>query len=237
KIYEKNFAKYFASFFSVISLCLVILKFSIDLFPAYFFKTKDFKHYEDAYLELGGKYVGKYILQKLIKKKETNIVIIDYPKYFAASKYTKYLIKGFEEAFYKAKKDKIQIKIEETIPKDNSIFWLSAEEFDRIVLAHPEADIFISLVGLPYDIENIKCQDNLKNMPYFIFFGGNLEYLKTAIEYDLVAAAIVRLPGSSLAGNKPPSEDKEEIEFFERFILIDRDNMRYAEYVFPVLFK
>ncbi len=237
KLYDKNFCKYLALFCSVIAFISVAFKFTIELFPGLLYKEKKFKHFEDAYLEMSGKYTARYISSKMREKNNKSVIIIDYPDYFATSQYTKYIINGLKKGFSE-NNESFQIKaVEKATPKDNSIFWFTAEEFDRIVMKNKDSAIFISLVGLPGDLHNIKCQDQLDALPSFIFFGGNLEYLKKAIEYDLVSAAIIRTPGSTLASSRPPTPGKEESEFFEKFIIIDSNNIRLAEYVFPVLFK
>ncbi len=237
KVMDKEYCKYMALVASSIALFAVVTKFAYDLIPGFFQKEKGFKNHENLYMEMGGRYLGRYLSIRKDKPKNGMVVIINYPRGFPASKYSSWIIEGFKRGFQE-NGNLLEISaVEEAIPQDNSINWFSAEEFDRIILSHPDAGTFISLVGLPHDLHNVRSQDKLEKMPRLVFFGGDLEYLGKAIEYDLVTAAVVRTPGSSLGASSPPKPENVETEFFERFILVDSRNIRSTEYVFPVFFK
>jgi len=111
------------------------------------------KHRE--YMTLAGDILGKQLKFSEYDDKRTKVLIIDFPvnTKLPRSGVSKNIITGLEKGL---KLSGFSISaVERVEPSKSNDYWLSAQEFDRIIKKHQEAGLVISLVGLPKNVQAV----------------------------------------------------------------------------------
>jgi hypothetical protein len=199
-------------------------------------RTSNHRH-EREYMRLGGFYLGQYLQYADFSDTRGKVLVLGYPPDFPliGAEYSNDIVAGLRDGL--ASHGLLSLEaVEYAQPANRSRTWLTAAEFDRMIKAHPEAGIVVSLVGLPADPENVTFWEE-PNPPRFVFFGGNLENLQEAVQRKFVLAVVTFVPGIPVGGKNPPDPKQIETEFFDRFLLITPQNLEMTKEVFPVLFK
>ncbi len=222
-------------FLAVLSCIIMGLNFAYMLIDMSGSSSALFKKQKE-YMEFGAKYLIRYLGQTKADHQCTNILILTFPQNcsYPRAPMAKFILEGLEKAAGSAGM-KI-VGVEEARSAEKGDYWLVASEFDRAIKSHPEAELVISLVGLPIDVENIGFWYQ-ENCPQLILFGGNLKYMDIALKHKIVIAAIAFVPGASFANSRKPTDQNAEETFYEHFLLINRSNIDETKQVFPALFK
>ncbi len=193
--------------------------------------------HEREFMRMGGFYLGQYLQYAAHADERDKVLVLDFPEDFSlvGGEYSRDVIDGLRDGL--ASHGLLAIAaIEHPHSANRSRSWLTAAEFDRIVKAHPEAGIVVTLVGLPADPENVTLWAD-ETPPRLVIFGGNLENLQEAIRRRFVLAAVTFVPGVRLGGRRPPDPQRLESEFFDRFLLVTPENLDMTMEIFPGLFK
>ncbi|MEA2013488.1 MAG: hypothetical protein U9O87_10505 [Verrucomicrobiota bacterium] len=113
--------------------------------------------------------------------------------------------------------------------------FLKAKDFNDVFLENEDADMFISLVGLPEDLNKMslwEIESEVKR-PKLIVFGGDVSILKEAIINDYIQALIVYRQMDNSVNKLPPDNLKEA--FSRRFMLITPKNIENLIKKYPIL--
>lgn len=107
--------------------------------------------------------------------------------------------------------------------------FINADDFNKAIKKYPKADLIISLIGLPDDIQNMDIWqiEDKKKRPKLAVFGGSIEVLSTAIKANYIQALVVYRQMDKYANQLPPDDLKEA--FNRRFILITPQNIKDFE--------
>jgi hypothetical protein len=199
--------------------------------------STDNRRHAREYMRMGGFYLGQYLQYADSTDERGKILVLGYPDDFplVGAEYSNDIIAGLRDGL--ASHGLLSLEaVEYAQPANRSRTWLTAAEFDRMIKAHPEVGMVVSLVGLPADPENVTFW-NEPNPPRFVLFGGNLEHLQEALRRKFILAVVTFVPGVPVGGDRPPDPKQIETEFFDRFLLITPQNMEMTKEIFPVLFK
>ncbi len=191
------------------------------------------------HLEYAGEYVGDYILNHKLTGKKTGVLIIDYPDGtdFPGAEYSKVVIDGIDTSFKNNKKSKeyicgvVRPRIDETAKN----YWLSCQEWDRIIDEHSEAGVVVSLVGLPKELKKMKSWLK-KDAPKIILFKGKLKFLKKCFKYKLIVAALIAVPGQNIKNEKIPEEGLNPAVLKKYFIWVTPSNLDRIVKKYPSMF-
>lgn len=116
---------------------------------------------------------------------------------------------------------------------------MKACDFDAIFEKYPDCNLFISLIGLPVDMQEMviwtATEEDAKKRPHLALLNASIYPLKNALLQDIVAAAVVFSPVAVLDEKTPPSETK--MAFDKRYILITPDNVQKIAEQFPNMFQ
>ncbi|HBC89176.1 MAG TPA: hypothetical protein DCZ94_19730 [Lentisphaeria bacterium] len=234
--FRKSQSIFFRGFVGL--LCVIILSLvGYDIVRS-IFATKEQgvqkKHKE--YMQLAGEILGKQLRYAEVEDPRIKVLIIDFPEKSRIPRagVSKSVISGLEKGLKAAG---FSFKaIERVEPSKTNDYWLSANEFDRIIRKHPDVGIVISLVGLPKDLRSVEFWND-ENPPRLVLFGGNLKNIDQALRYKVVVAAITFLPGANF-WEKPNSDIKSQAQIFnEHFLYITAKNVDDINDEFPILFK
>lgn len=103
--------------------------------------------------------------------------------------------------------------------------YIRAEDFNRAMKKYPRANMLISLVGLPADIEEMTVWQikNKNKRPKVAVYGGDPKKLSTAIREGYIQALVVYREMDKSFNKLPPGDL--EAAFNKRFMLITPQNI------------
>jgi hypothetical protein len=106
-------------------------------------------------------------------------------------------------------------------------FLVAEGSFDELARAHPNADVLVSLIGLPLDTtrEEFWTKGKIRIallLPDFRMV-GDLESVRGAFKSGKIIAAVVERPG--VARTDEPVRGDYKAEFEKRFVLVTRENV------------
>jgi len=106
-------------------------------------------------------------------------------------------------------------------------FLVAENAFDQLREPHPDADLMVSLIGIPADLTQGKAWNDPSG-PRFAFFLPDLKLLggrpgvEAAFAADKLAAVVLTRPGSAAEDAEVGRLD--DATFSEQFLLVHRDN-------------
>jgi len=114
-------------------------------------------------------------------------------------------------------------------------FLVSVDAFDKLAGQYPQAGLFVSLIGLPANVKELRCWQEEK--PRFALllpdlrFVGNAAAVKQALQKGKIAAMVLHKPGA-------PSLHRgvSQADFDQLFILVTADNIERTMLDNPQLF-
>jgi hypothetical protein len=114
-------------------------------------------------------------------------------------------------------------------------FLVSPDAFDKLASQHPHAGLFVSLIGLPANVKDLRCWQEEK--PKFALllpdlrFVGNAMAVKQSLQKNKIAAMVLQKPGS-------PSLHRgvSQTDFDRLFILVTAENIERTMLDYPQLF-
>jgi len=118
-------------------------------------------------------------------------------------------------------------------------YIVTEDALDRIARAHPEAEILVSLIGLPVNVRQTETwkSDNPKKFALLLpdlRMVGDDRAVRDAIYSGKIVAIVLNKPGA-------PSEDQSmgrdsKMEFERRYLLVNRETIDRLLQVYPRLF-
>lgn len=114
-------------------------------------------------------------------------------------------------------------------------FLISVDAFDNLAGQYPQAELFVSLIGLPANVKELRCWQEEK--PRFALllpdlrFVGNAAAVKQSLQKGKIAAMVLQKPGA-------PSLTRgvSQADFDQLFILVTADNIERTMLDHPQLF-
>ena len=114
-------------------------------------------------------------------------------------------------------------------------FLVSADAFDKLAGQHPQAGLFVSLIGLPANVKELRCWQDEK--PKFALllpdlrFVGNAAAVKQSLQKGKIATMVLQKPGA-------PSLHRgvSQTDFDQLFILVTAENIERTMIDYPQLF-
>jgi hypothetical protein len=114
-------------------------------------------------------------------------------------------------------------------------FLVGADAFDKLAGQHPQCALFVSLIGLPANLKELRCWQEEK--PKFALllpdlrFVGNAAAVKQSVQKGKIAAMVLHKPGA-------PSLDRgvSQTDFDQLFILVTAENIDRTMLDYPQLF-
>ena len=117
--------------------------------------------------------------------------------------------------------DKTNMKPEEYRPMEE---MMSAVLFDKLIALHPNANMVITLIGLPYDVPNMSLWKMPESgRPKVALLTGDIHQLKGAILAKYIVAAVSMRPDLKNIEEKAPSDPQKAFDI--RYVLITPDNV------------
>lgn len=117
--------------------------------------------------------------------------------------------------------------------------YFTAKAFDSMIRDH-DADLVISLLGLPMDCQQMKFWKKPKDQrPKLILVmnsGGEMMDIRKAIKKGFISAVIMAAPLTNPDDLKKPVPDNYKDAFHARYILADLDNIDEMVKKYPMLF-
>jgi hypothetical protein len=118
-------------------------------------------------------------------------------------------------------------------------YLITDTALDVLVQAHPDAEIIVSLIGLPVNLRQTKTWKDDSRRTFALLLPdlrmiGNREAISAAIRNGKIAAFVLNKPGA------PPEEQPLgrdlEMEFDQRFLLVTRETLERYLKAYPHLF-
>jgi hypothetical protein len=114
-------------------------------------------------------------------------------------------------------------------------FLVSVDAFDKLAGQYPQASLFVSLIGLPANVKELRCWQEEK--PKFALllpdlrFVGNATAVKQSLQKGKIAAMVLQKPGA-------PSLHRgvSQTDFDRLFILVTAENIERTMLDYPQLF-
>jgi hypothetical protein len=101
---------------------------------------------------------------------------------------------------------------------------MSAALFDKLITANPNANLVISLIGLPYDVANMKLwKMSEQSRPKVALLTGDIHQLKGAIFSKYIVAAVAMRPDLKSIDEKAPSDPQKAFDI--RYLLVTPENV------------
>lgn len=101
---------------------------------------------------------------------------------------------------------------------------MSAVLFDKLISRHPNCNLVISLIGLPYDVPNMALWKMPEaTRPKVALLTGDIHQLKAAIMAKYIVAAVSMRPDLKNIEEKAPSDPKKAFDI--RYVLITPENV------------
>jgi len=181
---------------------------------------------ELAYSRSRAVMVGRLLAEKYPGSKA--LVITD--GIVPATKGQEQLIEGLKEGIGSA----ITIEAAEGLPIDRSKMkpeefrpmeeMMNAALFDQLIVRYPNANLVISLIGLPYDVANMGLwKMDPKARPKVALLTGDIHQLKDAIGAGYIVAAVSMRPDLKDIEAKAPADPQKAFEM--RYLLITPENI------------
>lgn len=119
-------------------------------------------------------------------------------------------------------------------------FLVSGDDFDQLTREHPEAEVVVSLIGLPVDLASVQSWSRSGPPHYGLLLPdwrmiGNLGAVRKAFSSGKLLAAVVDKPGA-LPSTKP-SSGSYRAEFDARFVLVTAENIEDIARAYPKIFS
>jgi hypothetical protein len=114
-------------------------------------------------------------------------------------------------------------------------FLVAESAFDNLAAQHPQCSLFVSLIGLPKNVTQLRCWQEEK--PKFglllpdLRFVGNAAAVKQAVQRGKIAAMVLQKPGAPNVHRGISEKD-----FDRLFILVTAENVDRAMVDYPQLF-
>ena len=114
-------------------------------------------------------------------------------------------------------------------------FLVSPDAFDKLATQYPQAHLFVSLIGLPASLKELRCWQ--EETPKFglllpdLRFVGNATAVKQSMQKGKIAAMVLQRPGA-------PSmhQGVSQTDFDRLFILVTAENIERTMLDYPQLF-
>ena len=213
-----------AALFGFIAVSLAIIQTVISMTPTW--PAKDILEREMGYTRAQTQVLGETIARNHAGAK---ILLITDPE----TKNTLDRIKMMRESIEKGLGGSGKIVATEA-PK---LYFIAAKEFDEMMDAHPECNLVISLMGLPYDFQEMafwtKSDDERQKL---VVINSNLSDLRKAFMDNFIQVAVAHRPNIKYdTEGKIPDDYKAAFE--KRFILITPKTVNQVADQFPNMFK
>ena len=116
-------------------------------------------------------------------------------------------------------------------------YYLTAEAFDQMLDDHPECNMVISLMGLPYDFPEMSFWGKEEaERQKLVVVNANLYDLRKAIMGNFIQAAVAHRPDIKYDINEVVP-DETQAAFDKRYLLITPENVNSIADKFPKMFK
>ncbi|MFZ2655376.1 MAG: hypothetical protein WAX69_10660 [Victivallales bacterium] len=113
---------------------------------------------------------------------------------------------------------------------------MTAESFNDLIAKYSDANLIVSFIGLPNDIENMTVWTmEPEKRPKIALINGAYHNLKTAIQSGIVAAVIAVNPTAKFTDEAAPVDVK--AAFDKRYILITPDNIDQISTTYQNMFQ
>jgi hypothetical protein len=118
-------------------------------------------------------------------------------------------------------------------------FLVADDAFDRLIRANPNAELIVSLIGLPANVRQSRWWQDAAKLPVALLLPdwrmvGSHDEVRQAIKTEKIAAAVMSRPGSASEEEVATRDYKSEFE--RRYILVTKDNIDELLRAFPHLF-
>lgn len=119
-------------------------------------------------------------------------------------------------------------------------YVVTDETLDKIARDHPQAELLVSLIGLPINVRRTETWKTANPRKFALLLPdlrmvGNEGNVREAIFGGKIAAIVMNKPGAP-AEDQPMGKDS-KMEFDRRFLLVDRDTFDRLLQVYPRLFR
>ena len=119
-------------------------------------------------------------------------------------------------------------------------YVVSDEALDKIAAAHPQAELVVSLIGLPLKVRQTETWKPSNPMKFALLLPdlrmvGGEGAVREAILSGKIVACIMNKPGAP--GEDQPMGKDSRMEFDRRFLLVNRDTIDRLLQVYPRLFR
>jgi hypothetical protein len=114
-------------------------------------------------------------------------------------------------------------------------FLVSPDAFDKLASQHPQCSLFVSLIGLPANVKELRCWQEEK--PKFALllpdlrFVGNATAVKQSLQKGKITAIVLQRPGAPSVHSGVSQTD-----FDRLFILVTAENIERTMLDYPQLF-
>jgi hypothetical protein len=118
-------------------------------------------------------------------------------------------------------------------------YVVTDEALDKIAGAHPQAELLVSLIGLPLNVKQTEAWKSANPTKFALLLPdlrivGDEDAIRDAISSGKIAAMVMNKPGAP-AEDQPISKDS-RMEFDRRFLLVNRDTIDRLLQAYPRLF-
>ena len=139
----------------------------------------------------------------------------------------------------KAQQDPRSVEIDPTT--STPLSYLVAEDaFDKLVQAHPDCDLIVSLIGLPAELGRVEAWRPTSVVKFALLFPdlrmiGSKAALREAVKREKLAAFV--LPRPNAPSDQTPMGRNLKVEFERRFLLVTPHNVDQMLEAHPRLFE
>lgn len=118
-------------------------------------------------------------------------------------------------------------------------FMTAPGAWDQLAAKHPEANVWISLIGVPADVQSMQSWSPQSRLKFALLLPdlrllGDFESVKAAFVSGKVVAAV--LPRPSAPSESQAAASSSTDDFALRFVLLTADNLEATQREFPKLF-
>lgn len=186
---------------------------------------KELKYTEATYL-----YLGEYLAENHANSK---VLLVANPKIARAGEYAKRRMEVIKDALEDGFDGRLSIVSTEHLEMPSmgkggmptmyeSMF--TAEAFDEIIDRNSQADLILSLVGLPIDWKDMEFWFKEEDRPKMVITNGQVYELKPPILDGYIHAVVYHNPSSGYDFKTPVPDDHKEA-FDKRYLMIDAKNI------------
>jgi len=195
---------------------------------------------ETRYASAKSTILGEYLKDKCAGEKVLVIASRDYDKNDRTKRLIDALKAGLgvsdvevDTVTVEAMKDKMPAGGEFMMPIEE---MMTAKDFDKVLEAHPDCKMVISMIGLPRDAANLKVLKMSKDKrPKIALLGGDIHAMKGAIAAGVVVAAVSYKPGVKYTEDAAPKDPK--AAFDQRYLLVNPENVMQLSTEYKGLFQ